>query len=43
MFIGPLQTFPENFMQIHAEVFAQLLTNRQQQLHIFFGGGKNAY
>jgi len=30
LFVGPLQTFPENFMQIRSEVFcAKLLTDRQ--------------
>jgi len=30
LFIGPLPTFPENFMQIRSEVFcAKLLADRQ--------------
>ena len=30
LFTGTLPAFPENFMQIHSEVFAHLLTNRQK-------------
>jgi len=29
LFIGPLPTFPENFMQIHLEVFLPKVANRQ--------------
>jgi len=39
LFIGPLPTFPENFMQIRCEVFAKK-TDVQRRLHILLGGGK---
>jgi len=47
LFIGPLPTFPENFMQIRSEVFAKFLTdrqtnrqtNKQRRLHILLRGG----
>jgi len=44
MFIVPLPTFPENFMQICSEVLRKVdnrQTNKQQRLHIFLGGGNN--
>ena len=42
LFIGPLPTFAENFMQIRLEVFfcPKLLTDRQRRLHILLGGAK---
>jgi len=45
LFTGPLSTFPENFMQICLEVFAQSCqqtnrqTNEQWRLHNLFGRG----
>jgi len=44
LFIGPLPTFPRNFIQIHSEVFfcAKLLTDKQRWKHILLGGG-NGY
>jgi len=29
MFVGPLPTFPENFMQIRSQVFLRKVANRQ--------------
>jgi len=43
--IGPLPTFPENFMQIRLDVFAQSSwqthkqTNKQRRKHNLLGGG----
>jgi len=43
LFTGLLPTFPENFTQIHMEVFLRKAANRQtdkqQQKHILVGGG----
>jgi len=44
LFIGPLPTFPENFMQIRSEVFAKLLTGKQPNNDediIFLVGGND--
>jgi len=43
LFIGPLPTFPKNFMQIRLDVSAQSCqqTDKQRQLHILLGGGKS--
>jgi len=43
-FIGPLLTFPENFMQIRSEVFAQSCYQTDKQTNndeniTFLGGG----
>jgi len=43
LFIGPLPTFPENFMQIRLEVFAQSCKQADKQTNNdknnFLGGG----
>jgi len=49
LFICPLPTFPENFMQIRSEVFAQSCkqadkqTDKQRRLHILLGGGNKDF
>jgi len=48
-FIGPLPTFPGNFMQIRSEVLRKVKTDRQtdkqtgkqRRLHNLLGGGNN--
>jgi len=44
LFIGPMTTFPENFMQICSEVFAQVAnrqTDKQRRKHNLLGRGNN--
>jgi len=45
LFTGPLPTFPENFVQIRWEVFAQSCwqTDKQRRLRILLGGGNRVW